>query len=242
MRPHLVLTLQAPLVAFGGAAVDSRGVIRDFPAASMIVGLLANALGLRREEREAHQRLQDRLVFAARHERDASRITDFQTAQLEAGDRGWTTSGAPEGRAGGAGTYAGPHLRYRDYLADASVTVALRLEPADEVPTLQELAAALQRPRRPLFIGRKPCLPSRPLLDPDPSRRFVSAPTAGAALEALPLADGHAARAIWPLAEGGVTPVLRVVDLADERDWISGVHAGTRRVCEGVMPPVAGGR
>lgn len=237
MRRHLVLSVEGPLMAFGGATVDNRGVIRDFPSASMLVGLLANALGLRREQRMAHQRLQERLVFAARHERVGGRLSDFQTAKLEAGDRGWTTWGVPEGRAGGAATYASPHLRYRDYLADASVTVALRLDPADEPPSLDELAEALDRPRRPLFVGRKPCLPSRPLLHPDPSRRFVTAATAGAALETLPGRSEGGLQASWPASEGGDARPTRTIDLADERNWISGLHGGVRRVCEGTITP-----
>ncbi|QPC45449.1 type I-E CRISPR-associated protein Cas5/CasD [Kaustia mangrovi] len=237
MPRHLVLTLEAPLMAFGGVTVDNYGTIRDFPAASMLTGLIANALGLRREDRQAHQRLQDRLVFAARHERPAGRVADFQTAKLEASDRGWTTRGAPEGRAGGAGTYLGPHLRYRDYHADAALTVVLRLEPADEAPTLDDLADALLRPARPLFIGRKPCLPSRPLIAPDPAASFIETQTVGEALETIPRHNKDALRALWPAGEGGTTRTDRALDLADERNWSSGLHGGTRRVCEGTIQP-----
>ena len=44
-RRWLVLQLEAPLVAFGGVTIDHIGVIRDFPALSMLTGLFANALG-----------------------------------------------------------------------------------------------------------------------------------------------------------------------------------------------------
>ena len=60
------------------------------------------------------------------------------------------------------------------------VTVALRLEPDGEEPTLDDLAQALQEPARPLFIGRKPCLPSTPLY-----RETVDAGSALAALVAV---------------------------------------------------------
>ena len=46
----LVLRLEAPLLAFGGVAIDQVGVTRDYPAASMLTGLLASALGYRRTE------------------------------------------------------------------------------------------------------------------------------------------------------------------------------------------------
>ena len=104
--------------------IDNLGVIRWFPSASLLTGLRANALGWRRIERERHQRLQDRLVFAARIDREPAggvRMTDFQTAAINNTEQSWTTQGRPEGR--GGGTYQN-HLRYRDYFADMRVTVA----------------------------------------------------------------------------------------------------------------------
>ena len=163
MASHLLLRLEGPLMAFGGETIDNLGVIRDFPAQSMLTGLIANALGWRREDAAQHDRLQARLVFGARLDRPGTRFTDFQTAELRKDDTAWRTTGIPEGRGGGEGTYKGQHLRYRDHLADAAVLVALRLEPAAEVPTLEDIATALQRPMRPLFLGRKPCVPTAPL-------------------------------------------------------------------------------
>ena len=231
---HLILNLESQLMAFGGETIDNYGVIRPFPAVSMLTGLFANALGWRRIERERHQQLQDRIVFAARIDREPAggvRMTDFQTAQLGAGDRGWTTRGQPEGRAGGANTYNAPHLRYRDYYADMRVTVALRLEPAEDEPALDQLGDALQEPKRPLFIGRKPCLPSGPLFG-----GFVEGDTALAALLAVaPVDDGDGSRRLlWPERESvdGIT-AARTYMLTDQRNWVSGLHGGGRWICEG---------
>ena len=198
---HLILNLEAPLMAFGGEMIDNHGVVRSFPAASMLTGLLANALGWRRIERERHQRLQDRLVFAARIDREPAggvRLRDFQTAQLGASDRGWTTRGRPEGRAGGAATYRAPNLRRRDYWADMRVTVALRLEPELEEPTLDELRSALDWPARPPFIGRKPCLPAERLFG-----GFADADSVLAALIGVPVDDRRSGdvRLLWPEGE-----------------------------------------
>ena len=256
---HLILVLQSPLMAFGGETIDNLGVVRPFPAASMLTGLFANALGWRRIERERHERLQDRLVFAARIDREPAggyAMTDFQTAQLGANDRGWTTHGKPEGRAGGAATYNAPHLRYRDYYADMRVTVALRLDPHPnlppargkgqmEEPTLDALAAALDEPARPLFIGRKPCLPSARLFG-----GFECGSDALAALLAVPLADdtdgGRDVRMQWSARDVAKRPEVASVDretmLTDERNWVSGLHGGGRRVVEGRAPRGAFGR
>lgn len=233
----LVLRLRAPLVSFGGEAIDARGVTRDFPAASAITGLLGNALGHERHRPAPLDRLQARLVFGARREAEPTlgRITDFQTVQLARDDLGWTTRGVPEGRAGGAATYDSPHIRTRDYHADTPVTVVLRLEPEDETPGLDELAAALDRPARPLFIGRKACLPSAPL-----NGGFVEAGSAREALIAVPLDPAVPCCAIWPVAkredEEGAD---RVASLTDERNWRSGLHGGARRVAEGRITPAA---
>ena len=247
---HLILNLEAPLMAFGGETIDNYGVIRPFPAASMLTGLLANALGWRRIERERHQRLQDRLVFAARIDREPAgsvRLTDYQTVQM--GDSvdlyvrnnhwviGWTTRGAPDERAGALGSSrSGPftHQRWRDYWADMRVTVALRLRPEDEAPTLDDLKSALDSPARPLFIGRKPCLPS--------TRLFAGCETGDTALAALVKAspdageDGRKVRYLWPEGEGAanVGPG-RPYMLTDQRNWISGLHGGGRAVCEGTL-------
>ena len=234
---HLIVRLEAPLMSFGGETIDNYGVIRPFPAVSMLTGLFANALGWRRVERERHQGLQDRMVFAARIDREPAggvRMTDFQTAQLAANDQGWTTRGAPEGRHGGPRTYDAPHLRYRYYYADMRVTVALRLEPVEAAPTLDDLADALQEPMRPLFIGRKPCLPSALLFG-----GFAEGKTALAALLTAPEADnaGQSCRLLWPETEGvdNISPSRKYL-LSDQRNWVSGLHGGGRTVCEGVTP------
>lgn len=217
-------------MAFGGETIDNLGVIRDFPARSMLTGLIANALGWRREEATAHDRLQARLVFGARLDRPGSRFTEFQTAELRKGDEGWTTYGRPEGRAGGEGTYKGQHLRYRDHLADAAVAVALRLEPALEAPTLDDVANALMRPMRLLFLGRKPCMPVAPLL-----AGRVEAPDILTALKSVkPLEGNVPMRVQWPVGEGEL-PGSRRLDLCDERNWISGVHGGWRPVFQGSL-------
>ena len=244
---HLILNLESPLMSFGGETIDNLGVIRPFPALSMITGLFANALGWRRVERERHQALQNRIVFAARIDREPAggvRMTDYQTVKM--GDTvdlfvrsghwgvGWTTRGQPDERAGALGAAgSGPftHQRWRDYYADMRVTVALRLEPADDAPTLDELGDALQEPKRPLFIGRKPCLPSVPLFGD-----FVDGDTALAAvLEVAPAGDEDGSyRLLWPERESvdGIT-AARTYMLTDQRNWVSGLHGGGRWVCEG---------
>lgn len=219
----LHMRLCAPLMAFGGVAVDQVGPTRDFPAASALTGLLANALGWNWSDRASHQALQDRLVFGAVIERQGRIFTDSQNAKLEKSDRGWTTRGTPEGRAGA--TYDAPHRRRRDYIADHLAHVVLRLTQG-EGPALYDLALAIDRPARPLFLGRKPCLPAAPL-----NAGWAEGATVRDALLSL----GYEGRALWPAAEGAPEG-SSIVNLPDLRKWSSGLHGGTRRVAIGLLP------
>jgi CRISPR system Cascade subunit CasD len=225
MARHLILILEGPLAAYGAEMVDARGPVRDWPGASLLSGLLANALGFTRGQREAHARLQTRLEFAVRIDRRGVRLRDFQTVQLGYSDQGWTTRGAPEGRAGGAATYESPHIRERDYFADLLLSVAITLREVDDPPTLDNLAAALAEPARPLFLGRKPCLPSRPIVG-----GFVDAADPLAAVLAAERPEGSDGDdpGIVVRERPGLPESWERLFVTDERNWISGVHAGER--------------
>lgn len=236
-------------MAFGDVMIDRIGPVRATPALSTVVGLLANALGIYRWETDRLARLQARLVCGCRLDRRGVRFTEFQTAQLGKRDMGWTTWGRAEGREGGERTYDSPHIRLRDHDADACVTVALRLLDEAEPPTLDDLAHALDEPVRPLFIGRKPCLPADRLLV-----GFVKAPTIHDALLRAQVGD-RAAEAVGPLPGGKprrarvdarVLLVLpsdepcpagfRLVRASERRDWPAGVHAGEVVSFHGEVP------
>lgn len=237
MPQHLLIRLSSPLIAFGGETIDNFGVIRDFPALSMVTGLIANALGWDRGDDVLHNDLQARLRVGSRIERVKSKICDYQTAELFEDDGGWTTCGVPEGRAkspsytaNGDGRKALTLQRYRDYHADLVALVALRLVPAVGCPTLLDIAQALDRPKRPLFIGRKPCLPTHRLVVGHVEADNIL----GALLQAPSPTDAIQLRAQWPDGEGTLTGD-RTLDVCDERNWTSGLHGGWRPVREGFI-------
>ena len=245
MRRHLILRLEAPLMAFGGTMIDAIGPTRELPILSMITGLIGNALGWHRGDRDKHQELQDRLIIGARLDRAGTELFDFQTALLFEDEKNWTTRGKPEGREkspsyswGRSGRKELNHIRKRFYRADAFVTVALRLEPAAASPDLDAIAAALITPARPLFIGRKPCLPARPVH----AGETVDAPTVFDALLATTIVAGFPqprwrkeelpdpVRIVVPPAEWPPTGNDRTETVSNVRDWVAGVHAGENRL------------
>ena len=227
----LRLELYAPMASFGGPAIDAIGRTNDAPGRSMLTGLIANALGWEHDERDRLQLLQDKLAYAAVREDDPdrSRLTDYQTAQLTKDDKAWTTTGKPAVRKSNAATFSGAHQRWRDYHSDIRVTVVMTLLPAQGNPSLDDIAEALQRPARPLFIGRACCIPTRPVF-----AGTLTAPDMRAALTAVAEDIGGTVTVYYPAADT-VSPVEghRLVGVTDDRDWRSGLHGGERLIYTG---------
>lgn len=238
----LLLRLDAPLVSFGAPAIDQHGVVQAFPALSMLTGLCANALGWDHRDFEALDGLQERIRYAARCDRQGEALVDYHTVDLGqewmiAEKAGWTTRNRIAHRGGGSSE--GTHIRFRHYRADSLHTVALTLE-GEGRPTLDELTDALRQPTRPLFIGRKCCLPAAPIL-----LGVVDGASLVAALAAAPRSPRSEAgpmQAWWWEGDGatGANGESRIVPVTDERDWANQVHVGRRLMREGrVNPPEA---
>ncbi len=245
MPEHLVLRLDAPLMSFGAPIIDNYGQTERYMSASALAGLLANALGLDHRQAQETQRLQSRLRFAQRCDRPGRLVTDFQTVALGQefmkSECAWTTWGRLDERKGGPGAREGTHIRYRDHLADAVYTLAFRLEPVHEAPGLDECAQALERPARPLFIGRKPCLPAGPLLlqrknAPSPLDALLRVPRVDRARSGIDEREGLPAW--WSPEDGGpqIDP-SREIRVTDHRDWANQIHCGERVIRHGLIFP-----
>jgi len=235
MLDVLLLRFDAPLLSFGGPAIDNLGVTRRFPGRAMLTGILGNALGYRHGDAGKIQALQERVKYAVRCDCSGHRIVDYQTVDLSQDflHQGWTTRGAAEGREGGTASEA-THIRKRDYLADAVYTIALTLGPQDAAPSLADVEAALRLPARPLFLGRKSCLPAAPLL----LGRAEAASLRAAVEAAPPCPRGERGRAIpawWPADEDTDRPGARLIPVSDDRDWVNQIHVGRRWVHEGTV-------
>ena len=132
----LLLRLAAPLQAWG---IDSKFEVRRTnrePSKSGVIGLLAAALGLRRD---ADLSELSALRFGVRVDRNGEVIKDFHMAKAE------KTS----------------YLTYRYYLSDAIFLVGLESE---DRSFLEKIERALRNPCFPLFLGRRSCPPTLPLV------------------------------------------------------------------------------
>jgi CRISPR system Cascade subunit CasD len=141
----LALCFDAPMQSWG---LRSRGVLRDTarePTKSGVVGLLAAATGVERDDEPRIAALAA-LRLGVRVDREGLLERDYHTTQNVP-----TTIGS------GHRTV----VSERYYLADALFLVAI--EGPENV--LRELADAVTNPRWPLFFGRRAFVPARPLFN-----------------------------------------------------------------------------
>lgn len=236
-----MLRFDAPLMSFGAVVVDQINPTWRFPGTSMLAGLLGNAMGWDHRDTVRLQALQERLRFAARWDAEPEPLTDYQTVDLGQDflvNTGWTTRGSPEQRGKGDAT-RDTHIRLRDHWANGVLTLAVSLD-GKGLPSLIDLEMALRSPARPLFLGRKPCLPAAPIFI---GRRSASGVRAALAAEPLapvgPRRQPGEIQAVWPLDEGpaGLDAAF-TEERYDLRDWANNIHRGSRRYAVGILETV----
>lgn len=167
----LLLRLEGPLQSWG---TRSRWDCRDTgpePTKSGIVGLLGCALGLRRRSVELEM-LDAALRFAVRVDVPGIIATDYQTVtgyhRTAAGEykiAGGTVKSHARALQNPESTIVSP----RDYLHDARFLVVLS---SDDGALLHQIAGEkghprwpgdLRSPTWPIYLGRKSCVPTRPV-------------------------------------------------------------------------------
>lgn len=137
----LLLKLCGPMQAWGDASRFTRRDTRNEPSKSGVLGLLAAAQGRRRTDP-----LEDlaSLRFGVRVDQEGTLLRDFQTAIR------WESGKSMP-------------LSYRYYLSDAVFLAAVE----GHRGLLEGLRDALAEPRFPLYLGRRSCAPSEPVLIED---------------------------------------------------------------------------
>lgn len=159
---YLLLWLEGPLQAWG---YDSKFGLRmtcQFPTKSGVIGMLLAAMGKGGEECELLSRINHlkHYVHSFRHKAyPASVLEDFHVVGNGYSTRGWQALMIPRKRNGGFAVGGGAKLTYRHYLQDAAFAVIVELP--DDMAC--DVACALQNPVWPMYLGRRTCIPSKPV-------------------------------------------------------------------------------
>ena len=146
--PTLLLRLAGPMQSWGTTSrFDQRDTGKE-PSKSGVIGLLAAALGIDRENWTNLEPL-TRLSMGVRHDRPGVPKRDYQTAGCAAADTIIKADGK-QAKDGGV-------VSQRFYLADACFLVGLE---GEDVTLLNRIHTALQNPVWTLALGRKSYVPS----------------------------------------------------------------------------------
>ena len=143
----LLLRLAAPLQAWGSDSKFNIRMTEREPTKSGVIGLLASALGIKREDAPDKLKQLNKLRFGVRVEREGKLLKDFHMVHEE---EYYTTH---------QDKYT--HITNRYYLSDAVFLTALE---SDDKELLKKIEYALENPVYPLFLGRRSCPPTLPIV------------------------------------------------------------------------------
>jgi len=183
MADYLVFHLYGPMAAWGDIAVGEYRPSFAHPSKSAIVGLLAAALGIRRDEEARQNSLANACSFAVRVDAMGTLLRDYHTIQVPSSGTGRNRRTFHTRRAELAETNLNTILSSRDYRCDTVYTVAITMRESSAFSVI-ELAEALRKPVFTLYLGRKSCPSAFPLFP-----QVISAATAKEALHKAPVPD-----------------------------------------------------
>jgi CRISPR system Cascade subunit CasD len=160
MRKFLLFRLYGPLASWGEVAVGEQRPSAGHPSKSAILGMLAAALGIKREQEEEHRKLASTCHVAVRVDAPGEFLRDYHTAQVPpARHKIVYHTRRDELKSDDLYTI----LSARDYRVDACYTVTVWKGDNDLSVSLEDLCLALQSPKYVLYLGRKSCPVSLPL-------------------------------------------------------------------------------
>ena len=160
MPDFLVFQLYGALASWGDIAVGEDRPSLGHPTKSAIMGLLAAALGIERENDTAHTQLAQQYAIAVCVRANGELMRDYHTVQVPGGKHQYACR-RDELLMDKLNLNA--ILSKRDYRTDAFYQVAVWATVGEPAYPLASLQQYLQRPVFNLYLGRKSCPVSLPL-------------------------------------------------------------------------------
>jgi CRISPR system Cascade subunit CasD len=204
MADYLVFHLYGPMAAWGDIAVGEYRPSFAHPSKSAIIGLLAAALGIRRDEEERQKQLTGAFSYAVRVDAMGSLLRDYHTIQVPTSGTVRNPKTFHTRKAELADSDLNTILSSRDYRCDAVYTVAVTLREGAPY-SVKSLADALRKPVFTLYLGRKSCPLALPL-----SPLVIIAESVKEAMTKVPVPDelhdliqGNSSLVYWEGDQGG---------------------------------------
>jgi CRISPR system Cascade subunit CasD len=158
---YLLFRLYGPMASWGEIAVGETRHTAGYPSKSAIVGLLAAALGIKRDETEKQLQIQEGYSVAVEVYSQGTLLRDYHTAQVpDSVGRFRYRTRRDELLLGK--DRLGTVLSSREYRTDALALVAITALP-DAPYDLQAIKERLEKPKFHLYLGRKSCPLAAPM-------------------------------------------------------------------------------
>jgi CRISPR system Cascade subunit CasD len=159
----LIFQLQGPLSSWGEAAVGEYRPSADYPSQSAILGLLAAAFGITRDDEAGQRALRASYRMAVGVLSPGRLLRDYHTVQVPSrADLKKRPQATRRDELAVPKSDLNTILSTRDYRQDAATVVALQAIDGAQY-ALASIADALRRPKFMLYLGRKSCPPAAPL-------------------------------------------------------------------------------
>lgn len=158
MTRYLLFRLYGPMAAWGDVAVGEFRPSHTHPTRTTVLGLIAAAMGITRDQETRLLALDRALQVSARLDASGEVMRDYHTTQVPSAQKKVVHYTRQDELASDS---LNTMLSSRDYRCDAAATIAVQSS-SDEFP-LDTIAETLRKPRLPLYLGRKSCPLALPL-------------------------------------------------------------------------------
>lgn len=158
---YLLFRLYGPMASWGEIAMGETRHTAGYPSKSAIIGLMAAALCLKRDETEKQLKMQEGYAVAVEVYSQGTLLRDYHTAQMPDSVGNFTFRTRRDELVLGKARL-GTVLSIREYRADALALVAVKVLP-DAPYDLQTIKDHLEEPRLHLYLGRKSCPLAAPM-------------------------------------------------------------------------------
>lgn len=149
MKELLILQLEGILQSWGESSKWNKRSTAGFPTKSGIVGMIGCAMGLTRDDPRIGE-IAEKITIGIRSDRRGMVLDDFQTVQ------GMPDLYTADGKKRSSNTIVTP----REYLCDASFMIVIDTDKE----LSDQIAEAFRNPVWPVYLGRKNCVPSKPVI------------------------------------------------------------------------------
>jgi len=220
MKEYLIFRLYGMMASWGDIAVGEYRPTYDRPSKSAVLGIIAAALGIRRDEEERLRELAIRYHLALRVDTPGVLLRDYHTTQVPSSGKGRNkvTFATRKAELSGSKTDLNTILSSRDYRCDAHYTVCLWNNSASPPYPLSTIRDHLEKPVFNLYLGRKSCPAALPL-----HPRIVQANTLSDAFSSVPF-EGNPFTTLLESNNG-----VQVFWEGEENSGFESIHAVQRR-------------